>query len=324
MINPYDGVNWGTFQHIQSTTHMHHDEDFKYMAEDGFRHLAISNYYPSKPYDMNLLNTSEFHTLPEGCKISPNAEHHNSFVDGQQYGGFHFNSLGSTWESGRAKKSADDPGPFGVQMDWRAAFQCILGNLKYEDGGGITINHPTWTGLSLDHAKRFLDFDERVLGIEIFNAPVTDPNAWALDFWDELLKTGRRVWGFCVTDHPNENERPFQGRSVLLVDNFTEEECLRAYREGRFYGKIYNTDLRFTELKYSDGKVTAKTNNATSMKVIVDGVETVVNASEVTYTVPGGATYVRVEAHTDSDSIFSNPFILKPRRKRGLNKLMWY
>lgn len=324
MINPYKGVNWGTFQYIQSTTHMHHDRSFISMAEDGFKHLAISNYYPSKPYDMNLLNTSEFHTLPEGCMISPNAEHHNSIVNGQNYGSFHFNSLGSTWESGRAKVEGDN-GPYGVQKDWKIAFKGILDALVFKDGGGITLNHPTWTGLSFTDAIQFLDYDDqRVLGIEIFNAPVTDSTAWALELWDDLLKTGRRVWGFCVTDHPKEEERPFQGRSVLLVDNFTEEECLKAYREGRFYGKIYNSDLRFTELSYTNGIVAAKTNNATSMKVIVDGVETVVNASEVTYTVPGGATYVRVEAHTDSDSIFSNPFILKPRRKRGMNKLMWY
>lgn len=324
MINPYEGVNWGTFQHIQSTTHMHHDAACSMMQEDGFKHLAISNYYPSKPVldYKNIVNPKWANpdVLPDGMIGSPNAEHHNSFVDGQQYGGFHFNSLGSTWESGQEEGKT----PIGVQKDWRIAFRGILDTLKYKDGGGITINHPPWTGLSLAHAIRFLDYDERVLGIEIFNAPVTDPNAWALDFWDELLKTGRRVWGFCVTDHPNKDERPFQGRSVLIVDKFTEEECLKAYREGRFYGKIYNTDLRFTELKYSDGKVTAKTNNATSMKVIVDGEETVVNASEVTYTVPDDATYVRIEAHTDGDSIFSNPFILKPRKKRGMNKLMWY
>lgn len=336
MINPYEGVNWGTFQHIQSTSHMHHDRSFVSMAEDGFRHLPISNYYPSKPYDMTKLNTSDFHRLPEGCIISPNAEHHNSIVGNRRNGDFHFNSLGSTWESGRPKEEGYE-GQYGVNDKWENAFDSILANLIYKDGGGITINHPNWYSyvenkLTLAQIQNFLDYDKRVLGIEILNAPVTDTEmGWALDVWDALLKTGRRVWGFCVTDHPKEEERPYQGRNVLLVNEFTEEECLKAYREGRFYGKTFNTELRFEEIKFENNVLTVRTNNATAITVVVDGKTETFKGTEVTYTVPIDAVYVRAEARTDTeyDYIFTNPFMLDPSvepttKRRTINKMMWF
>lgn len=329
MINPYEGVNWQNVQHIQSCSHMHctNDTQLSRICDDGFQHLGISNYYPSKPW---YPLSGCFDSIPDDVIGSPNAEHHSAFVDGICYHNFHFNGLGSTWQSGKAQGEE----PIGVQDTWQNAFRNILNSLLYKDGGGITLNHPTWTQLSFKDAIRFLDYDHRVLGIEIFNGP-NDDTAWALDLWDEILKTGRRAWGFCVTDHFRDNIRPMEGQNILLVNKFTEKECLKAYREGRFYGKINATDLRFDKIECVNNTLNVNVNKDVEIK-IVSNVETKTfeNVKSVEgYTIPSDAVYVRVEAHCEKDDkkgykedfVFSNPFILKPfEKRRGINKLMWF
>ena len=75
-----------------------------------------------------------------------------------------------------------------------------------------------------------LDYDEAVMGIEIYNnysarrnwlenpnyvAPEED-KGFSLNLWDRILRTGRRCWGFCVPDHSACGDGDWNGRSVLL------------------------------------------------------------------------------------------------------------
>ncbi|MFA7174869.1 MAG: hypothetical protein WC340_15955 [Kiritimatiellia bacterium] len=145
----------------------------------------------------------------------------------------------------------------GTNRPWRDTFHAALdGKLKdaqgnliegllYPDGGGITINHPT---CGLKALQTLLDFDERVLGIEVWNqhtyfgASATRPDTMPFyDLWDDVLRTGRRCFGFFVKDHL----LYARGRNVLLVSGLSdltvrerEREALRAYRQGRFFGLI--------------------------------------------------------------------------------------
>lgn len=317
MINPYKDVNWGTNQHIASFSHRHlyNDATFQAAYERGFRHFPCSNYYPSAPW---YPLSSRFNNVPSDVLGAPNAEHHNMILDGVLKSGIHMNGLGSRWSSGTYQGQK----PIGVSNTWEYAVDNILANLQFPTGGGVTINHPVWSGLSTQDAMRFLDYDERVLGIEIYNDTCEEDNktGWALDYWDTILKTGRRAWGFCVEDWS------YKGRNILLVDEFTEQKCLEAYRNGNFYGKINNTDLRFEGISLASDNttLTVKTNNATSIKFVVNGVATEYRASEAKHVLPNAATYVRVEAHTDSDSIFSNPIMFDRRNKKRQNVLLWY
>lgn len=143
----------------------------------------------------------------------------------------------------------------GTNRPWRDVFRAILDGerpeegtatgLLYPDGGGITINHPTQTGI--EQYIEMLDFDDRVLGIEVWNdrrwfgIQDSAPHDRYYRHWDALLSTGRRVFGFFVKDHM----RFARGRNVLLVpeiDHLEAEEreqvLLRAYREGSFFGVL--------------------------------------------------------------------------------------
>ena len=145
----------------------------------------------------------------------------------------------------------------GINRPWRDAVRAALDGtlddaqgkriegLLYPDAGGLTINHPT---CGLEAMLTLLDFDPRVLGIEVWNQHVyfggklDRPDAMPLyELWDDVLRTGRRCYGFFVKDHFLFG----RGRNVLLVSGLEgltarekEREALRAYRTGRFFGLL--------------------------------------------------------------------------------------
>lgn len=145
----------------------------------------------------------------------------------------------------------------GTNRPWREMFRAALdgetingrreGGLLYPDGGGITLNHP-----KSDVAEYIpmLDYDPRVLGIEIWNQHHGfgfgserggDLNLHYYRLWDDLLRTGRRCWGFFVKDHLTYG----RGRNILLLPPASElsaqereAAALRAYRHGTFFGSV--------------------------------------------------------------------------------------
>lgn len=150
----------------------------------------------------------------------------------------------------------------GSNRPWREVFRAALdgemvdgvrkGGLLHADGGGITLNHPTG---KRDDYLPMLDFDPRVLGIEVWNQLTSGfgsekgfydsvggsaPDHF-LRLWDEILATGRRCWGFFVKDHNTYG----RGRNVLLLPPpgdldpvAREAAALRAYRQGTFFGAV--------------------------------------------------------------------------------------
>ena len=149
----------------------------------------------------------------------------------------------------------------GSNRPWREVFRAALdgeerdgetvGGLLHPDGGGITLNHPTG---QLEGYAEMLDFDPRVLGIEVWNqltsgfgsergfyASMKEPPSHFYRLWDQILATGRRCWGFFVKDHNTYG----RGRNLLLTPPLTgmsprerEAALLRAYRDGSFFGSV--------------------------------------------------------------------------------------
>lgn len=333
MINPYANVNWETTQYIQAVSHEHGTTaaTVENLYDQGVRFLPMSNYYPSTPY----YPASEYYpsVTHEDLIFAPNAEQHNMGgprvnVSTRLGSSCHVNSIGSMFSAGSPRGQE----PLGCNAeDWRVIFNQIIGMLQYPDAGGICINHVRWSenALDIDDVCNMHNmFPADVLGVEIYNQSCEEntQNGWSIDIWDSVLSRGIRSWGFCAADHGGEISsshpapRPFKGRNILLPETVTEHGCLKAYRDGRFYGKIDNTDLKFTNITLTDNllSVSVDSTDDATIDFICDGSHHMQSGKNATYTIPDGSIYVRVESITANDRIFSNPIMLDVSvHKRG-------
>ena len=272
-----------------------------------------------------------------GC---PNAEHvyPHVLVNGvwKIWRRMHINGLGSLYESftnpdpknGYNGRAYSD----GLAMHYPDAIDAILNGLQYTDGGGIIINHPHWTGedsLGCDierFIKDCLDYDQRVLGTDIIASASFNSYDYNKQLIDNILLTGRRCWLFCQADW-DEHER-HRGRNELLIPNGLstkadkEHACLKAYRDGAFFGRWANTDLSITNVSFSGNVFSLTADNADGIIVVVDGEEHIESGNSVEITVPNDAVYVRAAAYKEpsagseylyDDIVFTNPIMVNPR-----------
>lgn len=261
-----------------------------------------------------------FSDIPEDLLEAPNAEHH-SFSDITPH--LHICAPGSSLTSGhfdRLRKFRLDAHGIqtGFQLPWREAFQMLLDHLIIPDGGGITINHPHWSYLPQEKLEMFLDFDPRVLGIEVYNANCDDSYSGSSEVeWDHILSTGRQCFGFFTQDHLPKS-RIWRGRNILLVNERSAEACLRAYREGSFYGAITGDGLRFEYIRFDGKTLSASADREVFWQMITkEGISSEGKSREFSYTLKEGESkrygYLRLTARVlhEPEKLFTQPFMLE-------------
>ena len=265
-----------------------------------------------------------FKPLPPGVLEAPNAEHHNFLLeDGKPARDLHICSPGSAFASGTFDahnlfKTASHGYNFGSGEFWGTAIDRMIEGLIYPDGGGVTINHPSWTKLDRGLMLKLLDHDPRVLGIEVLECGGFNSE----NYWNWALSTGRQCFGFFVPDWSIAKKTC--GVNVLCVQEKTVHACLKAYREGNFYGATNGYDeLAFTRIAFDGRTVTAATDKPARFEVITArGVVKEQKGQEVAWTVedekylqgPGLHVFARVKAYAVDGSgevLFSQPFMLK-------------
>lgn len=319
-LNPYAGVNWGTSEYIIGSTHMHtrqqltestRDEMFDFSYDAGIRSMGWSEYYDEEPItDGDAYFNPD---PPSDAVILENSEQHRCSNTK-----LHYCPVGSL-QSRYGSYST----PISREGTWESMFAEAFKLMIWEDAGGITLNHPSWTNvhddgdLTVDKLCRMLDYDKRVLGIEVYNHKtevIPDPAAgWSISQWDEILSTGRRCWGFWVTDGYDEriHPDPALGFSVLLIDENTAYKAARAYRQGHFYGSMKPTGLKFTDIQADLSEVSFSVNETATLKFITeDGLAQSSTGISDTYTVDSDQVYVRCEALKDNgERIFAQPIM---------------
>ena len=266
-----------------------------------------------------------FKPLPPGVLEAPNAEHHSFLLeDGRHAASLHMCSPGSAFASGtfdahNLSKTYSHGYNYGSGEFWGTAVDRMIAGLIHPDGGGVTINHPSWTRLDRELMLKILDHDPRVLGIEV----IEDSGHNSENYWDWALSTGRQCFGFFVPDWHVENK--VFGVNVLCVQEKTVHACLKAYREGNFYGALNGLDeLAFTRIAF-DAKsrtVTAATDKPARFEVITArGVVKEAKGTEVSWTVEPDSpwkgsrihVFARVKAYSvdgSGEELFSQPFML--------------
>ena len=257
-----------------------------------------------------------FPELPEGMLEAPNAEHH-SFVDCDLImgRGFHITAPGSLWASGNFdlgnKYHLRDHGyGIGAGLPWREGFKRILDNLLWEDGGGIIINHPNYTMIPMDFLLEALDYDDRVMGIEVWNSSQASE-----EVWDTVLRTGRQCFGFFAPDHYNEWSSLYNPMNILLPGERTAHACMKAYRNGEFYGCLFNSGLAFEKITFENDSLYIKTNKKAYIQVLgAPGVLANHRGDELEYKIKAPKAriiYLRVKVTDETmESIYSQPIML--------------
>lgn len=280
-----------------------------------------------------------FPPLPSDVLEAPNAEHHSFFDDdGHDIYALHLNSLGSTFASGtfdrRTKKRFQTFARGGYMTgsgeNWKTAVDRMLGGLVVPDGGGVTINHPVWTGLDRSFALRMLDHDPRILGIEVIEGTFLEGEK----YWDWILATGRQCFGFFVPDHDISAPSGDFGVNVLVTHDRSVAGCLRAYRRGDFYGaKRGLGELNFTHISYDGRDLRVETDRPARLEAVTARgiVRTVASGTRLSWSVvperpknwsreyreKSSATtdvFVRVKATSldgSGEILFTQPFLLQ-------------
>ena len=272
-----------------------------------------------------------FKPLPEGILEAPNAEHHNfRYEDGRGIARLHMNSPGSTFASGtfdqwqkRRFQTGERGGyNFGSGELWSKAIDRMIAELIYPDGGGVTINHPVWSSYDRMFILKILDHDPRVLGMEVIEGGAGNGEA----YWDWVLATGRQCFGFFVPDHSIRRQDGAFGVNVLLTPERSVHACLKAYREGNFYGaKRGLGELKFTRITFNGTTVEAETDKPARFEVItgLGVVKTEKESTAVKWTMGGQYSwsgprneahiFARIKAYAldgSGEELFSQPYML--------------
>lgn len=123
---------------------------------------------------------------------------------------------------------------------------------KEKERGNITIlNHPNWSRNKLDIFKL-----KGFFALEIYNhcSEVDESCGFALDYWDEALRNGYKIFGVASDDsHTFKNDRDYDGGWIEVEsENLTKKEIVDKLQKGVFYSTM---GPQINDLRVVDGVI---------------------------------------------------------------------
>jgi len=187
-------------------------------------------------------------------------------------------------------------------------------DLIAEEKSFSVINHPNWQD-HYDHCpQEKLAGWKGYAGIEIFNGVIRrlTGSEFATDRWDQLLGSGRRVWGFANDDSHDEQDVEL-GWNVVRAKDRSVESIVAALASGSFYA---STGITLNRIEAYGRTVHVSAENAERMVVVTDFGKRLfhIDRNEVTFNVPAdcGYSYIRVEAYGGAEKhAWTQPFFIK-------------
>jgi len=133
-------------------------------------------------------------------------------------------------------------------------------------GGMAVLCHPNW-GTTFNHyAYETMEALSGYHAIEIYNGSIEeDPGSpYALDKWDRLLATGRRVWGMANDDAHSPGGQG-RGMCVVRAAERTPAAVIQALMDGSFYA---STGARIESIEVSGSRLLLRAPEAEAILVI--------------------------------------------------------
>jgi hypothetical protein len=191
--------------------------------------------------------------------------------------------------------------------------QSMINRLN-EKGMKSVFCHPNWSRLELED---FIDLDG-YFALEIYNygCAVANHTGLSIDYWDSLLRRGRRIWAVATDDCHHRIDDRFGGWIMVKAPELTKDAILEALEEGSFYAssgpEIYDYRIENGIVHVECSPVRAihfVTYEHWGQSVIAENNSTITKAD---HQLRGTEKYVRVECEDLSGRIaWSNPIFLK-------------
>jgi hypothetical protein len=191
----------------------------------GYDFMAVTDHHMFT--DQSHLGDAEFLILP-GVEMSidqermPKSEHLNGFqikaINGNRLSGAYF-------EHEQAVPPASWTTPAGVQHGI---------DMLRSKGLAVTLNHPAWSRSD----RETLLQAENYFAIEIYNhlSEYEERVGLATDYWDFLLRRGRKVWGIAVDDTHHYDGLSDNGGWVMVnAPELAHDAIMESLLAGRFY-----------------------------------------------------------------------------------------
>jgi len=175
--------------------------------------------------------------------------------------------------------------------------------------------HPYWSGITSSQLLELRDFQH----LEIYNhvCQITKGKGYSSVHWDELLQSGRRLFGVAVDDahhRPSPTQEDDLTGSYIMVkaSGLNGEEILKAIKEGSFYS---STGVSIKEVSLKEKTIRVKTSPVKEIRFIgpnaqgcrVSGCGKEIEYAE--YKMAGTERYLRIEAiDSQGHYAWSNPF----------------
>ncbi|MFP4500676.1 MAG: CehA/McbA family metallohydrolase [Candidatus Hydrogenedentota bacterium] len=182
------------------------------------------------------------------------------------------------------------------------------------DGGFCVVNHPNWLEQYNHCDQELLHTWQDYTGIEIYNGDIRGASGspYAMDRWDMVLASGRRVWGFANDDAHTAREHGLGWNSVQC-DSRKPAHIVRALRAGRFCA---STGVAITAVHVDGATIRIETDNAQRIHTVTDLGRVVATcdaaAAEFTVSEDFPYTYVRFECHGPRDYMgWTQPFFVE-------------
>lgn len=182
------------------------------------------------------------------------------------------------------------------------------------DQGGLAIlAHPNWSSFSVERCLALHGY----AAIEILNVVCNylEYNGFALQYWDQLLTQGVRVWGIAADDA---HRIPYQGAKAWIVVNaerLTAEEVLGNIRAGNFYA---SSGPAIEGFEVTGTSIGVRCSPAIEIRFMTGGLNPALRVrgeglTHAEYAPRAGDAYVRVEVvDAQMQSAWSQPFFIDP------------
>lgn len=177
------------------------------------------------------------------------------------------------------------------------------------DSGGVTVfNHPQWVFNHWTPLQMLTH--ERIHALEVYNAAVEElpGSADVSPLWDEILSTGRRIWGVASDDA---HHAPYRGRAWVMVRAEKNRiGILEALKAGRFYA---SSGVVIDDVRFESGRLIVESADAEVIRFIARNGSVVqrTEGSKGSYIVREDDVYIRAELHgRGTQKAWTNPLFI--------------